>query len=420
VAPASSSRRPGARRRASGLVPSLPRRVWALQAGTLLTSVGTGLVLPFQLIYLHETRGLSLTTIGAVAATWPVAALLGGAAGGSLVDRIGPRPATALFLLVGAASSAGFAFVAGPWAAVACSAAAGLALGGSSPALSSLLAALVPAEVQHTTFAIEFSTANVGIAAGAALGGLVADVARPWTFGVLFLANSAASVVFAGFLVLASRSAPLHERQLRSRARTRDLLRNRALLGFAAITFLFALGGLAVWETAVPLFARIDGGLSERTIGFVFLANSVVIVVAQLPVARWLAGRRRLPAVAAALAAAALGWTVVGSAPPSVGVLLVAAVLYALCECVLAPIQGSLVADLAPAGLAGRAMALQSNAYALGMTTGPPAVALLLGHAPLAVWPLAAAILVAAAAAALALEGAVPLAARRVPVPEVL
>ncbi len=47
----------------------LPRPVLVLQAGTALNYFGTGLILPFEIIYLHAARGFSTATAGLVLAT---------------------------------------------------------------------------------------------------------------------------------------------------------------------------------------------------------------------------------------------------------------------------------------------------------------------------------------------------------------
>src|SRR5207302_6000221 len=64
----------------------LPRPVLILQAGNALNYFGYGLVLPFEIIYLHQVRGFSTSTAGLVLAatmgasaivTLPTGALLG-------------------------------------------------------------------------------------------------------------------------------------------------------------------------------------------------------------------------------------------------------------------------------------------------------------------------------------------------------
>jgi hypothetical protein len=46
------------------LVPRLPRRAWHVLGASTFSAVGTGFVMPFTIVYLHEIRGISLATAG--------------------------------------------------------------------------------------------------------------------------------------------------------------------------------------------------------------------------------------------------------------------------------------------------------------------------------------------------------------------
>ena len=66
--------------------------VIVLQAGTAVNYFGTGLILPFEIIYLHEVRGFPTATAGLV-----LAAVMGTAAvvtlpAGALLDRFRAKP----------------------------------------------------------------------------------------------------------------------------------------------------------------------------------------------------------------------------------------------------------------------------------------------------------------------------------------
>ncbi|HEX5297980.1 MAG TPA: MFS transporter [Streptosporangiaceae bacterium] len=74
-----------------GLVPRLGRGAWVVLAADLLSAVGTGMTLPFLLVYLHTVRGLSVPVAGAAAASIAAASLAGNPLGGASSDRIGPR-----------------------------------------------------------------------------------------------------------------------------------------------------------------------------------------------------------------------------------------------------------------------------------------------------------------------------------------
>ena len=61
----------------TGLVPRLPRLAWLVFGGDALSAVGSGLTLPFLLVYLHQIKGTSYglavwsrSKIGFVRLTW--------------------------------------------------------------------------------------------------------------------------------------------------------------------------------------------------------------------------------------------------------------------------------------------------------------------------------------------------------------
>src|SRR5262249_4586850 len=100
----------------------LPGPVIVLQAGTAVNYFGTGLILPFEIIYLHQARGFPTATAGLV-----LAAVMGTAAvvtppSGALLDRFRAKPILITGNLASALGYAGFAFVDRPWQAFACSA----------------------------------------------------------------------------------------------------------------------------------------------------------------------------------------------------------------------------------------------------------------------------------------------------------
>src|SRR5215467_13401991 len=103
----------------------LPGPVLVLQAGTAVNYFGTGLILPFEIIYLHQARGFPTATAGLV-----LAAVMGTAAvvtplSGALLDRFRAKPILITGNLASALGYAGFAFVDRPWQAFVCSAVGG-------------------------------------------------------------------------------------------------------------------------------------------------------------------------------------------------------------------------------------------------------------------------------------------------------
>src|SRR5262245_65944743 len=73
----------------------LSRELWLVQIGVFLNALGWGAVLPFEVIYLHDGRGLSLGTAGLVVGTLTGVAVIAAPLTGPLIDRFGARAAAA-------------------------------------------------------------------------------------------------------------------------------------------------------------------------------------------------------------------------------------------------------------------------------------------------------------------------------------
>src|SRR5579862_1404855 len=148
----------------------LPRKTRLFLAGNTISMVGTGLVLPFMLIYLHQVRGIALPVVGAILGGAAVAGLAVVPISGVLVDRIGARPVL-IGIMVGQA-------IADVWLASAQSALTALPamlLYGATwapmfPTLATMIAGLTPQPVtQQRAFAINFTAQNAALGIGAAV-----------------------------------------------------------------------------------------------------------------------------------------------------------------------------------------------------------------------------------------------------------
>src|SRR3954471_1388709 len=192
-----------------GLIPRLPRDVYVLQLGGLLNAFGNGVVLPFLIIYLHNVRGISLGLAGLAAATQSATALASGFAGGTLSDRIGAKRVLIATLVVMTIAFALMPQIRTAWQAFAVYIVWGAGSGSFWPAQSALLAGLTPATRRSPAYALQRLTMNLGVAFGGVVAGLIASVANPNSFTVLFLINSATFVAYA-VVLLRVRAPELH------------------------------------------------------------------------------------------------------------------------------------------------------------------------------------------------------------------
>jgi MFS family permease len=346
--------------------------------------------------------------------------IVAGPFSGPLVDRHGGRRMLAVALVVLAAGYGGFALVHEPWQGFVAATVAGVGNGFFWPAQSTLLASLSPPERRHATFAMQRVTMNLGIGLGALVGGLIANVGRPGAFEALFLLDAATFLVYLGVLVLLVPAPDRSGGAPPGGGSYAAVLRHRPFVGIVALNTLFIFAGMSGFEL-LPVFAKNEAGVSEEAIGLIFFVNTVVIVLAQLPIAKLSEGHRRMRMLGLLGVLWAACWVAVsivgGSVDGVTAAILFAVVMgaFGIGECIHGAVQAPLVTDLAEPHLLGRYMALSALSWQLGFALGPGIGGFLLDVTPGGTWLLWAALCTAGAGIALALERTIPITARRTP-----
>jgi MFS family permease len=395
----------------------LSRELWLVQLGIFLNMFGYGAVLPFEVIYLHNGRGFSLSVAGLVVGTITGVAVVAVPFAGPLIDRFGPRATTTGAGVALAAGYAGLAFAHSPALAFAAAAFAGAGNGILNPSQSTLMTALASSALRHRATAVSRVAGNAGIGIGGALGGLVAAYGLRG-FTALFLINALTYLIYVAVLVAVVRDGARPEP---IKGGYRVVLRDRAFLHLALTNVALIAVGWGVFTWLVPPFAKNELGISAGPIGLLLLANAATVVVAQVPIARFAEGRRRvvmMARAAAMFAGACLLVIAAGANTDTAYAALVAAVIaVGVGECFHTTVLTPLTAELAPVSLRGRYMATMGFSWWIGLTIAPTLGAQLLSLSPTAAFLAAAAGAIAAAASALMLERRLPDASRLTPQP---
>src|SRR5689334_12412891 len=178
---------------------SLPRPVLVLQGGNALNYFGTGLILPFEIIYLHAVRGFSTATAGLVLATVMGTAAVVTLPSGALLDRFSAKRILIAGNVVNALGYGGLAFVDRPWQGFVCSAVGGAGFGFVGTAGQVLTLTLIPAEQRAASTALRRVAGNFGLGLGATVAGFVVAAAHHQlqVFQGLYLFDAVTFVVFA-------------------------------------------------------------------------------------------------------------------------------------------------------------------------------------------------------------------------------
>jgi MFS family permease len=402
------------------LDPQLPREVWLLQLGGVMNSFGNGLVLPFLVIYLHDVRGFGLGVSGLVVAVSATAQLTAGLVAGPLVDRLGPRRVLGAGLVLQGVGFGLFPLVRSPWQAFVLIAVEGAGSAGFWPSQSTLIARLTPPPRRHAAYAQQRMTMNLGIGLGGLAGGLIASVAHPSSFTLLFLIDAVTFLAYVGVLAFVHDPGVAEEERSETPASYRAVLRDRLFVRLWALNFLFVAAGYSLFNL-VPPFARDHAHLSEKQIGVVFFVNTGLIVLVQLPISRMIEGHRRLRALALMPLLWIVSWVLVDAGgywltgTAAFLVITVALGIFGVGECFHGPAHQALVAEIAPDHLRGHYFAVHSLSWGLAGTIGPAVGGFLLASAPFALWPAAAVVCLIAALASLRTEPMVPERFRRIP-----
>jgi MFS family permease len=374
----------------------LPRPVLVLQGGTALNYFGTGLILPFEIIYLHTVRGFSTATAGLVLATVMGTAAVVTLPSGSLLDRFSAKRILIAGTVVNALGYGALAFVDRPWQGFLASAVGGAGFGLAGTAGSVLTMTLIPAEQRPASTALRRVAGNLGMGLGATAAGFIvaATHSHLQAFQGLYLFDAVTFVLFA-LVVLVwipdpgladARSASEGAKGLRAVARDRLLL--ALIVGNLALVLI----GGAFWSNILPPFAVAHTRVGVGEIGVVKFFNFFFIVVAQVPATRVVARMRRTHALFATSAIFALGLLAVllatqtRSTLAATTVLAGVAILIAIAECGQFIVLGPLVAEIAPPHLLGRYMSLYQLSFMVGVALGPAIGGVLLGTSPNAIW----------------------------------
>ena len=367
-----------------------------LQVGNAANYFGTGLVLPFEIIYLHDVRGFPTSTAGLVLATVMGTAAVVTLPSGALLDRVRAKSLMIAGNLGCAAGYAALALVDRPWQAFVCSAVGGAGIGVAGTANQVLSLTLVPAEQRAASTALRRVAGNLGLGLGATVAGFIVASAHHHlhAFQVLYLFDAVTFVIFAlVVLVWIPNPRPATVASAGgSRSGFRAVAQDRLLLELISANVALVMIGGAFFSNVLSPFAEEHTPVGPGEIGVVFFINTFFIVVAQVPATRVVKRMRRSHALAATSALFAIALlaillaTLTRSPLAATTVLAGVAIVIAIGECAQFVVLGPLIAELAPPHLLGRYMSLYGLSFTVGVALGPAVGGALLATSPDAVW----------------------------------
>jgi MFS family permease len=231
-------------------------------------------------------------------------------------------------------------------------------------------------------------------------------VQHPATFTTLYVIDGLSFLAFVPILLAAvPRQAPQVPAADGASAGYRAVLADRAMVGVLALSAVVVTLSYGQFHSAFPAWATRPRGIAPGALSLAFAANTLTVVLVQLPVLRLLRGRRRTSGVALACAGFAATWLLtlaagglVGGAPAALA-FAAAMVLFGISEAALSPTLPAIVNDLASDELRGRYNGASTLAWTTGFLVGPTLAGVALASPLGGGWFVALAALAAAGAA---------------------
>ncbi|MEV6126561.1 MFS transporter [Streptomyces violaceusniger] len=394
-----------------------------------IDALGTGLFLPFSILYFTATTELTLGRVGLALSIAALVRIPATAGAGMFCDRFGARSTVIVSNLIQAVGFFNYLFV-GSFGHL-LGAAVVVQLGNSAfwVAYPALVHDVAEGRRQESWFALIATLRHAGLGVGALGASLAVAIGGVNGYTTIVAVNALSFTVAAiltrldssgGAHAVGVSGAPEHDDSPQHTAKGgwASTLRDQPFLGFVVLNFGLALLSLA-FGLAVPVFLVNTVHLPPWIPGTVLAVNAVLGALGATPVGAAITGHRRWSSLMASQAivggafVAVLCCAYVPSAL-SICLALVAVVLVTVGELIQSLIVSPIVNDCATAASRGRYNSLSQMAFSIGDVVTPALMAVLLAHGPAATWiPMAALAIVDMLGIAL-LAGHLPAMRRRV------
>src|SRR5690606_28319639 len=365
-----------------------------IHVGNALSAFGLGFTVPYLYVYVAQVRGLGPMTAGLVLAVFAVAALIVLPFAGRAIVRRGPLPVLLTALVTAAVGALSLGLSSGEATVLLSAGLLGAGQAVMQPALATVIVDCSTSGTRSRAFATQFFLQNLGLGVGGLIGGHLVDPDRAWSFTLLF------SLEAAMFLLLVAVMATVRMPQSprldgavapSAKGSWKQLMGNRAMVQLCVLGFELIFACYGQFESGPRACGVVAAGISTSAVRTALAANTLVIVIAQFAVLRFVERRKRSRVIASVGLIWAVAWAVAayaglgnGSQAMATAAFISTYALFGVGEALLSPTLAPLVADLAPAGMAGQynsAFALVKQlALAVGPAVGGPLGASL--HAP--------------------------------------
>jgi MFS family permease len=358
-------------------------------------SVGTGMFLPFTILYFVHVAGLTAPAVGVALTLAGFVVLPAPLALAPAIDRLPARTVVAAGNVISFAAFAAYLFVHSQLAVTAAAVAAGAGQATFWTATRALISEVAPPGERRSWFALQTAIRNAGYGLGGLAGAAAVSFHSPAGFKAL-AAVDAVSYLAAALLLITWRQPPPAARSAKTpapggaRSSYWSALTDRPLAGISVLNTAFVLCA-QILTVVLSVYVVATLHLAAWIAGMLYTLNTVLAAAGQAPVTlltRRISHRHVLRGAAAAWAVAfGLLWaTALLPHRARIGVLAAAITIFTLAEILQGPVINALVTELAPAGNPGAHLSIYQLSWSVGQTIAPAVLLGLLAAGPRWLW----------------------------------
>lgn len=358
-----------------------PRTFWILIMALFIDRVGGALIYPFLSLFITDKFGVGMTQVGQIFAIFAIFGVFGNILGGAMTDKFGRKTMLIFGLIVSALTSLLMGFVNDFTAFYFLTAIVGLFANSGGPAQQAMVADLLPEEQRTEGFGIMRVVANLAVAIGPAIGGLLAS--RSYLY--LFIIDAIVSTITAIIVfVLIPETKPQTSDEKASESFGKILagyaavFKDKLYIVYILISMLLTITYMQM-NNSLPVFLRDIHNITPQGYGYLLSLNAAMVVIFQFWVTRRLKNKPPMMMMALGTLLVGIGLSIYGFTS-LYAIFVIAMIILTIGEMIWAPVGQALVARFAPEDMRGRYMALFGFAWIIPSAIGPMAAGFIMDN----------------------------------------